>query len=198
MVRSGRDHLHRVLSRPLAMMTSPTASRPSGYASMRAVGTHHERRSAAQITRHERGHLAIDVERPLRPSTRHRFAQRVDMAHQQVRAALQEIDGEEVGAAGHAIAAVVGHGAILSARCVRRNARKGLPPYAGFRATLAWPSGIPRAGDGGESGCDRRHRRPCQRTPCAGCRWIHRAVPASIDPCVDRQEHAFQMDPGTF
>jgi hypothetical protein len=42
-----------------------------------------------------RDHPSIDVERSLSPGARHRFAQGLDMVHQQVRAALPQIDGKE-------------------------------------------------------------------------------------------------------
>ena len=51
----------------------------------------------------------VDVERGTRPHLPHCFAQRVDVAHQIVRPAIEQIYREEVGSAGDSVSAIVGH-----------------------------------------------------------------------------------------
>lgn len=54
-------------------------------------------------------HPGVDVKGPLLAGQSYGFAQCVDVANQEVRASLQQIHGEEVGASGHAIPAIVRH-----------------------------------------------------------------------------------------
>jgi hypothetical protein len=69
---------------------------------------------------------SIDVKRPLSPSTRYRFTQSLDVAHQQIGTTFQQIEGEEIRASWHAVSAVVRHDAMLPSPFIRRN-YAGLP-----------------------------------------------------------------------
>ncbi len=74
---------------------------------------------------------SIDVQRLLSPSPRYRFTQGFDVVHQQIGTTFQQIEGEETRASWHAVSAIARHDGMLPPPFIRRNAHKGLPPYAG-------------------------------------------------------------------
>src|SRR5690606_10458869 len=66
-------------------------------------------------------HPGIDMKRMSRPYRAHRLAQEIDLADQQIAAAVTQIDGEEVSGAGNAGTSVVGHGgSSLSVGCMKQ------------------------------------------------------------------------------
>ncbi len=85
-----------------------------------------KRPNGVHVIRHD--YPCINMERALEAHLPHGISQCVNVCHEQIRVALQQIDGEKIGSAGNAVATVIRHRRVIPSSAVGGR-RYAFPPY---------------------------------------------------------------------